>query len=141
MRAGMRVALVPPALKGDRWHLVTSVSEGGTGQLVSLSGISSMGDAEAVVGTFVLALEDQLPPDIALHDAHDLLGREVLDQGRGTLGSIVEVMTGPANDVWVIDGAYGELLVPVIPTVVTDVPPEGPVVISAPEGLVPEEES
>ena len=137
----MRVALGPPALKGDRWHLVTSVSEGGTGQLVSLSGISSMGDAEAVVGTFVLALEEQLPPDIALHDAHDLLGREVLDQGRGNLGSIVEVMTGPANDVWVIDGAYGELLVPVIPTVVTDVPPEGPVVISAPEGLVPEEES
>lgn len=137
----MRVALVPPALRGNRWHLVTSVSEGGTGQLVSLSGISSMGDAEAVVGTFVLALEDQLPPDIALHDAHDLLGREVLDQGRGNLGSIVEVMTGPANDVWVIDGAYGELLVPVIPTVVTDVPPEGPVVISAPEGLVPEEES
>ena len=141
MRAGMRVALVPPALKGDRWHLVTSVSEGGTGQLVSLSGISSMGDAEAVVGTFVLALEDQLPPDIALHDAHDLLGREVLDQGRGNLGSIVEVMTGPANDVWVIDGAYGELLVPVIPTVVTSVPPEGPIVISAPQGLIPEEES
>ena len=137
----MRVALVPPALKGDRWHLVTSVSEGGTGQLVSLSGISSMGDAEAVVGTFVLALEDQLPPDIALHDAHDLLGREVLDQGRGNLGSIVEVMTGPANDVWVIDGAYGELLVPVIPTVVTSVPPEGPIVISAPQGLIPEEES
>ena len=131
----MRVALVPPALKGDRWHLVTSVSEGGTGQLVSLSGISSMGDAEA------LALEDQLPPDIALHDAHDLLGREVLDQGRGNLGSIVEVMTGPANDVWVIDGAYGELLVPVIPSVVSGVPTEGPVVISAPEGLVPEEES
>lgn len=140
MRVGMRVAIVPPALRGDRWHLVTSVSEGASsGQLVSLSGVSSIGDAEGIVGKTVLALVDELPADIALHDAGGLLAREVWDEGLGSLGTIVEVMTGPANDVWVISGSRGEILVPVIPSVVSTVPEDGPIIISVPTGMGPKE--
>lgn len=141
MRVGMRIAIVPPALRGDRWHVVTSVSEGGSsGQLVSLSGVSSIGDAEGIVGKSVLALVDQLPADIALHDAGGLLGREVWDERSGGLGTITEVMTGPANDVWVISGPRGEILVPVVPSVVATVPEDGPIIISMPTGMGPKEE-
>jgi len=141
MRVGMCVAIVPPALKGNRWHMVTSVSEGGSsGQLVSLSGVDSIGDAEGIVGKSVLALVDQLPADIALHDAEALLGREAWDERLGRLGTITEIMTGPANDVWVISGPRGEVLVPVVPPVVTSVPEDGPITISVPAGMGLEEE-
>lgn len=141
MRVGMRVAIVPPALKGNRWHMVTSVSEGGSsGQLVSLSGVDSIGDAEGIVGKSVLALVDELPADLALHDPEVFLGREVRDEGLGDLGAIAKVMTGPANDVWVISGPRGEVLVPVVPSVVTSVPEDGPITISVPPGMGPKEE-
>ena len=43
---------------------------------------------------------------------------------------------GPANDVWVIDGPFGEVLVPVVDEVVVEVPDAGPIIVSVPSGLV-----
>ena len=33
----------------------------------------------------------------------DLMGREVVDERFGLLGTIVEIMSTPANDVWVVE--------------------------------------
>jgi 16S rRNA processing protein RimM len=71
-----------------------------------------------------------------LHDAPRLLGREVADVTLGPLGTIREVMTGRANDVWAVCGPAGETLVPVVDEVVDDVPEAGPIVVSLPDGLV-----
>ena len=136
LREGMRVALVPPELGSDRWLVVESADEGVTGQLVGFVGVDEIGVAEALVGRHVLARIDDLPDDVMLHDVEALLDRAVRDAELGELGTIVEVMVGPANDVWVIEGTYGEVMLPVVPEVVTDVPPSGPIVVRAPRGTV-----
>lgn len=134
VRAGMRVAIVPPALKGDRFHDVERVSTEDAGQLLVLSGIDDRGAAEKLVGRYVLALRADLPAHVELHDAGSLVGRTVVDDALGDLGTITEVMTGPANDVWVVVGPRGEALLPVIPTVVSEVPDDGPIAVVVPAG-------
>lgn len=133
---GLEVALVPPRLRGSRWHRVESCSsDGRSGSLVSLSGIASLGDAEDLVGSYLLARTDDLPDDLVLHDRERLIGREVVDAGSGVSSTIAEVMYGPANDVWVLRGELGELLIPVVEDVVPGVPEEGPIVVRVPAGL------
>lgn len=132
---GLEVAVVPPSASGSRWHVVSSCSSGGrSGDLVALSGVTSLGEAEDLVGRYLLASAADLPADLALHDRERLVGREVVDE-RGTRGAIAEVLTGPANDVWVVRGAAGEVLLPVIPEVVDNVPDEGAVSVRVPRGL------
>ncbi len=123
---GMRVAVVPPALTGDRWHTVTSVQEDDRlGQLVALSGVDSLDDSELLVGRYLLASVDELPDDLDLHDPDRLVGREVVDAATGATGAIAEVMRGP----------LGEVLLPVVDEVVDAVPEQGPIPVRVPAGL------
>ena len=139
---GMTVALVPPVLKGSRWHEVVSVSgSGGTGELVALSGSTDLGAAEELAGKVILARVEDLPASYELHDVDALIGREVSDASLGPLGTIDEVMVGVANDVWVIRGRFGEVLVPVVDEFVSEVPPAGPIVVRVPDGTVSDEEA
>lgn len=133
---GLTVAVVPPALKGSRWHQVLSCADDGrSGSLVALSGVCDLTAAESLVGRFLLARESDLPEDLALHDAARLIGRTVRDATTGGSGVIEEVLSGPANDVWVVRGELGELLLPVVDQVVSSVPDDGPIEVCAPAGL------
>lgn len=135
VREGLEVAVVPPELKGERWGRVLEVqADDRSGALVRLEGICELADAEALAGRFLLAREADLPADLALHDAERLCGREVAAQD-GSTGTIAEVMQGPANDVWVVRGEKGELLIPVIDSVVSEVAPTGPIQVVLPAGL------
>ena len=67
----------------------------------------------------------------------DLMGREVVDERFGSLGTIVEIMSTPANDVWVVEGdRYGEVLIPVIEQVVLDLPDTGTIFVHVMDGLI-----
>lgn len=136
VREGLEVAVLPPELKGPRWRIVVSASgEGRAGRIVALSGVDDVSSAERLVGRFLLARERDLPEDLALHDPERLVGREVMGEGDGRRARIREVMSGPANDVWVLDVDGGEVLVPVVDEVVSAVPDEGPIPIRVPRGL------
>ena len=136
VREGLEVAPVPPELTGPRWRTVVSASgEGRAGRLVALSGVDDVSSAERLVGRFLLARERDLPEDLALHDPERLVGREVVGEGDGRRARIREVMSGPANDVWVLDVEGDEVLVPVVDEVVSAVPDEGPIPIRVPRGL------
>ena len=130
---GMEVCVVPPPLKGGRRHVVEScVTDGREGALVSLSGVDGIDAAKKLCGRYLLVRESELPEGFDLHDGVRLIGREVVDEARGLRGRVDEVMTGPANDVWVValdDG--GEVLLPVIDQVVSDVPDDGPIAVDA----------
>ena len=133
---GLEGALVPPRLKGSRWHQVESCSsDGRSGSLVALSGVDSMGDAEGLVGSYVLARVSDLPGDLPLHDRERLVGRQVVDAFSGVVSTIHEVMCGPANDVWVLRCEMGEMLIPVVDEVVSEVPEDGPITVRVPAGL------
>ena len=136
VREGLEVAVVPPALRGSRWHTVRSCSaDDRQGALVSLSGVGDLSAAEALVGRFLLARACDLPADLALHDPARLVGRVVRDEGTGDEGAIAEVLCGPANDVWVLRGEKGELLLPVHEQVVREVPDQDPIEVRVPAGL------
>lgn len=133
---GLEVAIVPPRLRGSRWHRVTScVTDDRSGSLVALSGVSTMGEAEELVGSYLLANVSDLPEDLSLFDRERLVGREVIDSSSGVVSRVAEVMCGPANDVWVLRCELGELLIPVIDDVVSEVPEEGRICINVPDGL------
>ena len=134
--AGMEVVPVPPALKGARSLKVASVSDGPTGQLVAFRGVTGIGPASELVGKVLLVREGELPSTFALHDVVSLVGREVVDETFDSLGNIEEVMQGVANDVWVVRGSHGEVLVPVVDEFVCSLPAEGPILVCLPDGLV-----
>lgn len=132
----MDVAIVPPELKMPRYFEVGEVEVGPSGDLVSFVGVRTRGDAEALVGKTILVKENVLPEDFAFLDAEDLLGREVCDPARGFSATIAEIMRGPANDVWVLSGDAGEVLVPVIESVVEEIPETGSITVHIPDGLI-----
>lgn len=135
---GMRVALTPPALKRDRFSLVEEVSVGERSARVKFRGIDSLDDAESAVGCYLLAREDDLELgdfDIAFTD---LIGREVVDERYGALGTISAIMETPANDVWCVEGPFGEVLIPVIEDVVVDIPESGAIKTTVMDGIVSE---
>ena len=138
LREGLEVWPVPPRLKGPRSLLVGSCAEGRGGALVSFGGIGSIGDASRIVGKTLLARMGDLSDDFELHDARSVKGRTVEDVSLGPIGSIVDVMRGPAQDVWVVDGPRGEILVPVVDAIVRSWDADKPIVVDLPPGLAEE---
>jgi 16S rRNA processing protein RimM len=137
LHEGMRIACVPPLLKRDRWHEVNAVtSGGGTGALVELSGVSCIADAEELVGCTILADVADLPEGYEMHDLDALLGRSVTDEVYGDLGEITEILVGQVHDVWVIEGRFGEVLIPAVPEIVEELPLEGAILVRVPVGTV-----
>lgn len=137
VREGLRVCAVPPELAGERWHVAHDVRDGGRGQLVRLSGVGDISAAEALVGKTLLAPVDELPDDLDLHDPAFLLGTPVTDERAGAIGEVSEVMAGPANDVWAVEGPFGEVLLPVVDEVVLGVGEDGSILVRLPEGTLP----
>lgn len=135
VHVGLEVAVVPPPLRGGRWHVVERCSsDDREGTLAALSGVGSIDQAQQLVGSYLLARADDLPADLAAHDAGALVGR-VVRCADGSEGEICEVLRGPANDVWVVRGERGELLLPVVDEVVGEVGETGPIEVCVPTGL------
>ena len=134
---GMTVVPVPPALKGARKFSVISVeSDDREGSLVTFEGVATISDAEELVGKTLLVEEDCLPENFALVNASLLVGREVRDTEHGSLGEITEVLVGPTQNVWVIDGSVGQVMMPAVDEFIVEAPVEGPITVSIPQGLL-----
>lgn len=134
---GMTVVPVPPALKGSRKFSVISVeSDDREGSLVTFEGVATISDAEALVGKTLLVEEDCLPENFSLVNASLLIGREVIDVEHGSLGEITEVLVGPTQNVWVIEGSFGQVMMPAVDEFIVEAPVEGPITVSIPQGLL-----
>ncbi len=134
---GMTVVPVPPALKGSRKFLVISVeSDDREGSLVTFEGVDTISDAEELVGKTLLVEEDCLPENFSLVNASLLVGREVIDVEHGSLGEITEVLVGPTQNVWVIEGSFGQVMMPAVDEFIIEAPAEGPITVSIPQGLL-----
>jgi 16S rRNA processing protein RimM len=65
-----------------------------------------------------------------------------VDARRGDLGRIEETIVTGANDVWVVHGSYGEILIPVIDEVVIEVDEDDRTVsVTLLPGLLEEDDS
>lgn len=115
---GLHVWLVPPPAAVRETEIV-SVRPGPKGPLVKLRGVDSIEAAKSLAGVEILAAQADVPED-AFDEEPDAVGALVRDEQHGELGSIVETLVTGANDVWVVHGEYGEILIPVIDDVVLD---------------------
>jgi 16S rRNA processing protein RimM len=112
---GLEVWFVPPPAT-VRSSRVLGIRPGPKGPLFSFEGVSDLNTASSLRGTLVLARASELPE---VEEELDVVGFTVTDETRGDLGEIVDVILTGANDVWIVHGPYGEVLVPVIDDVVT----------------------
>lgn len=133
---GLDVCVVPPLLKGPRWKKVIACHAEGSSASIRLEGCDSIDGAQALKGHFLLAKRADLPKDLAAYDAPLLLGRGVSDRRMGHVGLIVDVVFGPGQVTWVLDGPFGEVLIPAVPEIVGTPSPDGPICVDLPQGLV-----
>lgn len=106
------VWIVPPIAAGVLPHRILNVRSGPRGPLVRLSGIDDAAGAHELVGHWLLGAGEELLGDEA---AEAFIGMRVLDETRGDIGLVSDVIVTGANDVLVVTGGrYGEVLVPVI---------------------------
>jgi 16S rRNA processing protein RimM len=109
--------------------------------LLTLGGYGQREESAALSGVEVLVPEDTLPElEEGEYYYKDLVGLEVrTDDGRG-LGHIKEVFAaGPGNEVFEVQGPYGEVLLPVTEETILEVNIEkGFVLVHLLEGLLDE---
>ena len=92
------------------------------GLVVKLSGVDSRSAAQAQRGSYLEVPESdlrQLPEGRWYH--HQLVGLAVATEGGRALGALVDVVSRPANDVWVAKSDHTEHLIPATADAVLDV--------------------
>jgi 16S rRNA processing protein RimM len=107
--------------------------------LLKLSGVDSVEAAEALRGRLLSLPESELAP---LADgeyyAHEIVGLEVYDGEGVRLGKVVDLFPTGSNDVYVVDGPRGELLLPAIDDVIIEVDVAGGrMTVSLMDGMLP----
>lgn len=92
--------------------------------LVFFDGVKDRDQAEALQGTYLFVPTSEAPVlPAGEYWTHDLIGCAVATEAGRALGTLVEVILTPANDVWVVQGEEGETLVPALKEVVVEVDP------------------
>jgi 16S rRNA processing protein RimM len=92
---------------------------GGRVPVLRLEGISDRAAADRLVGRYLEAPLEPLPPDT--YYWHELIGLAAVDEAGGELGHVVEVFRAGENEVYRIEGPSGELLVPALRDVVRSI--------------------
>jgi 16S rRNA processing protein RimM len=92
---------------------------GGRVPVLRLEGISDRGAAERLVGRYLEAPAEPLPPDS--YYWHQLIGLAAVDEAGTELGHVVEIFRAGENEVYRIEGLSGELLIPALREVVRSI--------------------
>ena len=123
----------PMTIDSTEWH------EGKA--IIKLDTIDSVEDGQGLVGQPIEIHRSQLQPLPQGQYYHfQLIGLEVETTGGEPLGNITEILTtesGDVNDIYVVNGNRGEILIPAIEDVVKSIDPDkGRMVIEPIEGLL-----
>jgi 16S rRNA processing protein RimM len=126
----------PILLERDGTWLATTivtVAPHGRGMLVTLDGVADRAGAARLTGMRVLVRAADLPaPDAGEFYHHELHGFAMATTDGRALGTIAETFSTGLNDVWVVRGERGELLIPIIADVVREIDRAGRRVVIEP---------
>lgn len=118
---------------GERELTILASREDRGAWLLSFSGFTTRAEAEAIRGALLEAPDASvLRADAESYFLHELVGLDVLTPDGTHLGKITEVMQPGANDVYVVSGPHGEVLIPAIGDVVQTIDLAGGRVIITP---------
>ena len=111
--------------------------------LLKLDGYPTRTEAELLRNELLQVPEDEaIPLEEGEYFLHQLLGLEAVTESGRNLGRLTDVLETGANNVFVITGPQGELLVPDIPDVVREVDVAGGRVVIRPlPGLLADDEA
>jgi len=103
--------------------------------VVTFTGVTDRNGAEALTHSEVFALRSEFPElPSGEHYCCDVIGLEVVSGSGKALGTLESVLNTASNDIYVVKGPEGELLVPAIAGVVKSVNlKEGKIVLDPPE--------
>jgi 16S rRNA processing protein RimM len=103
---------------------------------VKLRGVSTRAAAEALVGKELHVPEESSLLGEGQFFRHDVIGLRVREEDGDELGRVVDILHTGANDVYVVHGERGELLLPALDDVVKQVDVgRGEMVVALMEGL------
>lgn len=89
--------------------------------LIKLAGCDDRNTAETLRGLLVqIPLEDAVPLEEGEYYYFQVVGVEVFTDGGELLGRVVDVLDTGANDVYVVRGPRGEILIPAVEDVVRE---------------------
>jgi len=110
--------------------------------LMRLKGYETIELAEPLVGSKVKIPASALPElDEDEYYWEELSGLRVIDRHYGDLGRLVRIFTTAAHDTYVVEGAYGEVLIPAVKEFVVAIDLEQQKIeVDLPAGLVAEPE-
>jgi 16S rRNA processing protein RimM len=106
---------------------------------LTIAGIEDREAAATLRDTVLQVRETDLPP---LPDDEyyrfQLLGLSVVGAGGEELGRVTDVISAPENDVYVVQGEHGEVLIPAVDDVVQDIDlATGRITVEVVPGLLP----
>ena len=117
--------------------VVETVRPFGERLLVRFRGVSSRTDAAALRGAdLTIPRRDAAPLPEGRHYRFELLGLRVRTREGSVLGDVADVFSTGSNDVYVVRGPGGEILLPSLASVVLEIDVErGEMVVEVPPGL------
>lgn len=87
-----------------------------------LAGCDDRSAAEALRGALMqIAREDAVPLEEDEYYEHQIVGMTVVEEDGTLLGKVTEIINTGANDVYVVIGPTGELLLPAIEAVILEI--------------------
>lgn len=138
-RAGMKLYLGQGTDDPDARAVEIATSRPHQGRmLVKLASTPDRNAAELLRGLYLLIPEaDAMPLGEHENYVHDLIGLRVETEAGEILGELVEILFTSANDVYVVHGPQGEVLIPAVRDVVLSVDLVGRSMrVALPDGLL-----
>jgi 16S rRNA processing protein RimM len=120
---------------------VVSARQGVPHAIVHLRGVDTMEAAEALRGQLVSIPIDAATKPRGSYFWHEIVGLSVLTEAGRPLGTVTEILRTGSNDVYVVKGDLGEILVPAIADVVQEIDVEnGRIAVHLLPGMLPSED-
>ncbi len=127
-------------VEGQTYQIIKSRSTGGKGNdelIIQFRGYQDRGQAQRLTGIWLCVPQSQVPPAQEGEYFHyQLIGLKVRTVEGEDLGELAEILETGSNDVYVVKGPDGEILVPALSKVVREIDiAAGLMVVDLPEGL------
>ncbi len=106
--------------------------------LATLIGYEHIDSVKGLIGAQVW-IDPQVVPDVidGNYYWHQLQGLSVVDDTLGALGTLDDMLTTPAHDIYIVQGPYGEVMIPAVPAMVQNLDwSTGILHVTLPQGLV-----
>ena len=122
-------------LNGQEW-VVQRGRWTNRGVILKLRGLETRNEAEALRNAELTVLEATEIEEEGVYYLHDIVGLPVFDAAGEALGRLEEVFNTGSTDVYVVRGERGEILLPALDDVITQVDiAAGRIVVDVPEGI------